>query len=147
MKRSTARRITTSIVTLLALSAGAVSLAAPANAANVAIKFNCSDPNNTFQAHVTMNGSGEPKAKYDVDIQIIDKRSDGLKPKLRLVSFNYDGTTTEYPWHSGNEGAGVILHTSSTLQNSHGLKAVVMQATSKPNDSFYTCSDYQPKSA
>jgi hypothetical protein len=145
VKRSAARRITTSI-TALALTAGAICLSAPAQAAaTVAIKFNCRDSNNTFQAHVTLDGSGAPKAKYDVDIQLIDRSSDGRAPKLRLVSANYDGTSTTYPWHVGGEGAGVVTHTGSTLQNSHGLRIVTMQATSKPGDRFYTCSDYQPK--
>ncbi|MFF4588410.1 hypothetical protein [Streptomyces sp. NPDC001388] len=145
MKRSAARRITTSIVTTLALTGGAVSLAAPEAAASVAIKFSCTDPNNTFKAHVTLDGSGKPKAKYDVDIQLVDKSSDGRAPKLRLVSANYDGTSTTYPWHVGGEGRNVVTHTASTLQNSHGLRIVTMQATSKPGDRFYTCSDYQPK--
>lgn len=103
------------------------------------IQLGCQDKFHNFKVNATLIGSGKPTAKYDVQISTADLSSDGLAPKVRLHSYNKDGSYTSYRWRTGPEGAGAIGNFETTLQQPKGLDIVYLEG--RINDDFF-CGDH-----
>lgn len=132
-------RATAVTLSLVALATAAAS-GAPAQAATVSIRLNCQDSQKTFRVNATLEGSGAPTAKYDVDIQTIDFYNNAWAPKLRLTSLNKDGSVTHWPWHVGGQGRNVVTHfTPTTLQQPKGLDAIILEGATNPYDRDFIC--------
>ncbi|MEU9411369.1 hypothetical protein AB0E08_37525 [Streptomyces sp. NPDC048281] len=127
--------------------ATAMALATPAHAAGVSIKLSCTDPHNTYLAKATLYGSGAPTAKYDVTLSVFDKIDDTRAPMIHLKSSNKDGTVTNYPWRTGDQGDNIQSYWETTLQQPKGLVLIFIEAKTNSSDwAYFQCSDYAPKS-
>jgi hypothetical protein len=125
--------------------ATAISFATPAQA-SVVIQLDCRDKSNTFRVHATLEGSGAPTAKYEVRLWTYDYIDDTRAPKIRLRSYNKDGSLTDYPWRTGGQGRNVISTWDTTLQQPKGLDTIYLEGTTNSSDSeLFYCSDYAPK--
>lgn len=131
----------------LAAIAAVAPLASSAHAADTkpekktekVIQLGCQDKWKNFKVNATLIGSGKPTAKYDVQISTTDLSSDGLAPRVRLHSYNKDGSYTDYRWRKGPEGAGAIGNFETTLQQPKGLDIVYLEG--RINDDFF-CGDH-----
>ncbi|MEV6480573.1 hypothetical protein [Streptomyces sp. NPDC051576] len=141
------RRMTTCTAVCLTAAATAMAMATPAQAANVSIPLSCTGPFDTYLATATLYGSGAPTAKYTVTLSVFDKVDDTRAPMIHLKSSNKDGSVTNYPWHTGDQGRNVQSYWDTTLQQPKGLVLIFLEAKVNTSDSAsFQCSDYAPKS-
>jgi len=140
------RRTTTFAVAAVAAVAAAATLSAPAQAADTkatkSFTMKCQDKANNFWVSATFHGSGKPTATYDVFIRTYDLRSDGIAPKVRLKSYNKDGSNTNYKWRTGPEGQAAMGNFDTTLQQPKGLSTVYIEGRTTD---YAFCGDYFPK--
>lgn len=140
------RRTTTLAITGLAAIAAVIPLPASAQPAAEAkadksFTIRCQAKNDTFWVDATFHGSGKPTAKYEVYIRTYDLSSDTIAPKVRLRSFNKDGSYTSYRWRTGPEGQAAMGNFYTTLKQPKGLRYVFIEGR---NSGSY-CTDYFPK--
>lgn len=109
--------------------------------------MSCTDKTKSYKAYVLLEGSGAPKAKYRVVFKVTDLINDGRAPKLRLQSYNQDGSFTSYKWRTGRQGRNVITNfPESTLQQPKGLHTVYLKgSTTESGTTYFDCGDYAPK--
>lgn len=141
-------RITSFAAAGLTSVAATLSFGAPAQAADVSIKLSCQDERKTFLAKATLNGSGAPTAKYDVQISVYDRIDDTRAPKIRLVTLNKDNTVTQYRWRTGDQGRAILTKWDTTLQEPKGLTKVSIEATTDTplhDSQLFNCFDFAPK--
>jgi hypothetical protein len=142
-------RIATFAIAGLTSVAAAMSLAAPAQAADAVITLRCEDKTHSYKAFARLSGSGAPTAKYNVHISVYDTIDDTRAPKVRLRSINKDNSVTDYPWRTGDQGRAIRTYWDTTLQQPKGLKAIILEANVTKNggdEQYFFCTDYAPKS-